>query len=132
MTHFAQIDEIVEQVAPSAFRKTGKLVVTNVIVAEQGFINSQPGTWVQTSYNTRGGVHYGQDREPDGLLALNKNYAGVGYTYVAGVGFHAPQPYLSWTLDSDTYLWEPPVAHPDDGKRYQWDEDTAAWVEVEG
>jgi hypothetical protein len=64
-------------------------------------------------------------------VALNKNYAGIGFIYVDGVGFHAPQPYPSWTLDSDTYFWEPPVAYPDDGKHYQWDEDTTSWVEME-
>jgi hypothetical protein len=117
MTHFAEITDN---------------LVTTVIVAEQGFVDSQPGTWVQTSYNTRGGVHYAPDSNtPDGGVALHKNYAGIGYTYVNGVGFHAPQPYPSWTLDSDTYLWEPPVSYPDDGKRYAWNEDTTAWVEVE-
>jgi hypothetical protein len=119
MTHFAQIEGG---------------VVTNVIVAEQDFIdNHTAGTWVQTSYNTHGGVHYAPDSNtPDGGVALNQNYAGIGYTYVDGVGFHAPQPYPSWTLDSDTYLWEPPVAYPDDGRRYAWNEDTTAWVEIVG
>jgi hypothetical protein len=94
MTHFAQIEDG---------------VVTNIIVAEQDFIdNHTTGVWVQASYNTRGGVHYAPDSNtPDGGVALHKNYAGIGYTYVAGIGFHAPQPYPSWTLDSDTYLWEP-------------------------
>jgi hypothetical protein len=87
---------------------------------------------VQTSYNTRGGVHYAPDSNtPDDGVALNKNFAGIGFIYVDGVGFHAPQPFLSWTLNSDTYVWEPPVAYPDDGKNYHWDEDTTAWVEVE-
>tara|TARA_R110002096_G_scaffold213944_1_gene401572 strand:+ start:122 stop:478 length:357 start_codon:yes stop_codon:yes gene_type:complete len=118
MTHFAQIEDG---------------VVTNVIVAEQDFIdNYTTGTWVQTSYNTHGGVHYGQNGEPDGSVALNKNFAGIGYTYVDGVGFHTLKPYPSWSLNSDTYLWEPPVAYPDDEKRYQWNEDTTAWVEIEG
>jgi hypothetical protein len=118
MTHFAQIDE--------------QNIVNTVIVAEQHFVNSHPGTWVQTSYNTRGGKHYApnSNTEDDGT-ALLKNYAGIGFTYVDGVGFHAPRPYASWTLDSDTYFWEPPVAYPDDGKNYHWDEDTTAWVEVE-
>ena len=116
MTHFAKIEDG---------------VVVNVIVAEQDFVDSQPGTWVQTSYNTKGGIHYGQNGEPDGGVALNQNYAGVGFSYVDGVGFHAPQPYPSWTLNDDTFLWEPPVAYPDDGKRYVWDEDTTIWVEVE-
>ena len=118
MTHFAQVN--------------GDGIVTTVIVAEQDFIDAQPGEWVQTSYNTRGGKHFAPNSniEDDGT-ALLKNYAGIGYTYVAGIGFHAPQPYPSWTLDSDTFFWEPPVAYPDDGKRYAWDEDTTSWVEVE-
>ena len=116
MTHFAKIEDS---------------VVVYVIVAEQDFIdNHTTGTWVQTSYNTKGGKHYApnSNTEDDGV-ALNKNYAGIGYTYVDGAGFHAPQPYPSWTLDSDTYLWEPPIAYPDDGERYAWDEDTTSWVE---
>jgi hypothetical protein len=118
MTHFAKIG--------------GDSVVTDVIVAEQEFVDSQPGTWVQTSYNTRGGLHYAPDSNtPDGGVALSKNYAGIGYTYVDGVGFHPPQPYPSWTLNSDTYLWEAPVAYPDDGKNYRWDEDTTAWIAIE-
>tara|TARA_R110002153_G_scaffold150759_1_gene302231 strand:- start:762 stop:1121 length:360 start_codon:yes stop_codon:yes gene_type:complete len=118
MTHFAQIEDG---------------VVTNVIVAEQDFIdNHTTGVWVQTSYNTRGGKHYApnSNTEDDGT-ALLKNYAGIGYTYIAGVGFHAPQPYASWTLDSDTFFWEPPTAYPSDDKIYQWNEDTTAWVEIE-
>jgi len=118
MTHFAQVN--------------GHSVVLQVIVAEQDFIdNHTTGTWVQTSYNTKGNVHYGQNGLPDGGVALNKNYAGIGFIYITGVGFHAPQPYPSWTLDSDTYLWEPPVPMPDDDKRYRWDEDTTVWVEIE-
>jgi|TARA_R110002074_G_C12100848_1_gene625041 hypothetical protein len=122
MTHFAQIN-------------VG--IVIKVIVAEQDFIDAQPGEWVQTSYNTRGGKHYApnSNTEDDGV-ALNKNHAGPGFSYVDGVGFHAPQPYPSWTLDSGTYWWEPPVARPDDGKRYEWNEElhqennSLGWVEV--
>ena len=118
MTHFARIENN---------------TVVWVIVADQGFVSAQPGEWVQTSYNTRGGVHYSPDSNTtDGGVALNKNFAGIGYIYVAGVGFHEPQPYLSWTLNGDTFLWEPPVPMPDDDKIYRWDEDTTAWVEVEG
>tara|TARA_R110000737_G_scaffold322060_1_gene334307 strand:+ start:89 stop:445 length:357 start_codon:yes stop_codon:yes gene_type:complete len=118
MTHFAQITDG---------------TVIRVIVAEQQFIDSQPGTWIQTSYNTRGGVHYAPNSSTaDGGVALNKNYAGIGFTYVDGVGFHAPQPYPSWSLNADTYVWEPPTAYPSDDKMYRWDEDTTSWVEIEG
>jgi len=64
-------------------------------------------------------------------VALRKNYAGIGFTYdQTRDAFIPPQPYASWTLNEDSCLWEAPVAMPDDGKRYTWDEDTTAWVEV--
>ena len=117
----------------SHFAKVENGIVKEVIVAEQDFINTgvvgDPALWVQTSYNTRGGVHYGQDGQPDGGIALRMNYAGIGYNY-DGIGFYAPQPYPSWTLDPNTYLWQPPVPYPNDGKLYTWDEATQSWVEV--
>jgi hypothetical protein len=68
-------------------------IVTRVIVAEAEFIATLPGTWVQTSYNTRNGIHYSADGRPDGGVALRKNYAGVGYTYDAVKDeFNPPQP----------------------------------------
>jgi len=115
----------------SHFAKVENGIVTQVIVAEQDFIDSGVvgHGWIQTSYNTRGNVHYGQDGQPDNGVALNKNYAGIGYTW-DGTGFAAPQPYPSWTLNQDTYLWESPVPYPTDGKIYSWDEATTSWVEV--
>mgnify|MGYP006280694387 CR=1 FL=1 len=110
--------------------------VVNVIVAEPEFFNtfvdSSPGTWLQTSYNTRGNVHYNPDsNEPSGKPALRGNYAGIGYTYDAQNDvFYAPKPYNSWTLNQETWSWDPPVAYPSDGKLYRWDEDTTNWVEV--
>jgi hypothetical protein len=109
--------------------------VTQVIVAEpeffDTFVDSSPGQWIQTSYNTRGGVHYGQDGQPDGGVALRGNYAGVGYTYDAQNDvFYAPQPFTSWALNQTTWLWEAPTPVPTDGKFYRWDEPTTAWVEV--
>jgi len=103
--------------------------VTQVIVAEPEFFNtlvdSSPGTWLQTSYNTYGGVH------TKGGTPLRGNYAGVGYHYdpVADV-FYAPQPYASWVLSPLTFLWEAPVAMPKTGGPYDWDEATQSWVEV--
>jgi hypothetical protein len=100
-------------------------VVTTVIVAEQDFIDTQSGTWVQTSYNTHGGVH------SLGGTPLRKNYAGIGYVYDAERdAFYAPSPYLSWSLDEDTCLWEAPVAHPNDKLDYTWDEATLTWIEI--
>lgn len=109
--------------------------VTQVIVAEpeffDTFVDSSPGAWLQTSYNTRGNVHYGQDGQPDGGVALRGNYAGVGYSYDAQIDkFIPPQPYPSWVLSPLTILWEAPVAMPTDGKPYQWNETTQSWDEV--
>jgi hypothetical protein len=116
MAHFAQVENG---------------IVIQVIVADQSVINSGLfGTgWVQTSYNTRGGVHYGQDGQPDGGIALRANYAGIGYTYdeVNDV-FYAPQPYPSWTISAPTWEWQPPVPYPNDGNFYIWDETTQSWV----
>ena len=118
MTHFAQIEDG---------------VVTNVIVAEQDFIdNHTTGTWVQTSYTTRGGQHFDQEGSVDGL-GLRFNYAGIGHTYDSvRDAFYSPQPYPSWGLDEATCQWAAPTAHPDDGKKYTWDEDTTSWVGIRG
>jgi len=109
MSHFAEI-------------KDG--IVQRVIVAEQDFIDSGAvsGIWVQTSYNTRAGQH------PEGR-PLRKNYAGRGYIYDSvRDAFYAPQPYPSWILDEETCIWNPPVAYPSDGNRYNWDEPSLSWV----
>jgi hypothetical protein len=115
------------------FAKVENGIVTQVIVAEQDFINSgavgDPALWIQTSYNTRGGVHYGQDGEPDGGVALRKNYAGIGYSYDPVLdAFIPPKPFDSWVINETTGLWNAPVPRPDDGQIYMWNEDTANWV----
>jgi len=119
----------------SHFAKVVDGKVTQVIVAEpeffQTFVDSSPGTWLQTSYNTRGGVHYGQDGKPDGGEALRGNYAGIGFTYdQANDVFYPPQPFASWVLNKTNWTWEAPVAYPTDGKAYSWDEATKSWVEI--
>lgn len=101
--------------------------VTQVIVAEPEFFNTfvdtSPGTWIQTSYNTYGGQH------PEGR-PLRKNYAGIGYSYDSERdAFIPPKPYESWLLNEDTCLWNAPVAYPNDGKHYIWEESTQSWVE---
>jgi hypothetical protein len=98
-------------------------VVTQVIVADsqEWCENNLGGTWVQTSYNTHGGVN-----SRDGGTALHKNYAGIGYTW-DGIGFAAPQPYPSWNKDSETYLWQPPTPKPEDDGIYTWNESTLSW-----
>jgi len=107
--------------------------VTQVIVAEADFFNtfvdSSPGSWIQTSYNTRGNKHYGSDGKEDNGAPLRGNYAGIGYTYdQAHNVFYAPQPYSSWVLNQNTWLWEAPVAMPTEGGPYKWDETTKSWV----
>lgn len=111
----------------SHFAKVVNGIVTQVIVAEQEFfdtfVDSSPGEWIQTSYNTRGGQH------PEGR-PLRKNYAGIGFTYDREKdAFIPPQPYPSWLLDEETCLWNAPTPMPTDGI-YTWDEPTLSWVEV--
>ena len=108
----------------SHFAKVVDGKVTEVIVAEQDFINNLDGTWLQTSYNTHGNQH------PEGR-PLRGNYAGIGYNYDATNDvFYAPQPYTSWILNNTTWLWESPVSYPTDGKLYKWNESITNWVEV--
>jgi hypothetical protein len=110
------------------YAKVNNGIVEQVIVAEKEFfdtfVDSSPGTWIQTSYNTYGNQH------PEGT-PLRGNYAGIGYTYDATHDvFYAPQPFPSWTLNESTWLWEAPVAYPTDGKLYKWDESITNWKEV--
>jgi hypothetical protein len=115
MSHFAQID--------------GNNIVTQVLVIEQDVVDTglfgEPSSFIQTSYNTYGGVH------KLGGTPLRKNYAGIGYTYDAGRdAFIPPKPFNSWVLNESTCQWDAPVAMPTDDKRYTWDETTTNWVEV--
>ena len=129
MAHYAKVkDEIVVQVivAEAEFFKT--------------FVDTEPGKWIQTSYNTRGGVHYEPNSNTpssDQSKALRKNYAGIGFVYdIDKDAFYKPQPYASWILNTTTCLWEPPNAKPDDGNSYVWNEsvyqadNTKGWVSV--
>jgi len=117
------------------FAKIVDGMVTQVIVAEpeffQNFLDSTPGQWIQTSYNTRGGIYYDpQTNQPgtDQTKALRKNYAGIGYTYdQARDAFIAPKPFDSWVLDESSCRWFPPIPYPNDGKRYFWNEDIKNW-----
>jgi hypothetical protein len=112
------------------FAKVNNGIVEQVIVAEpeffQTFVDTSPGEWIQTSYNTHGGVH------TLGGTPFRKNFAGIGYTYDRQRdAFIPPKPFASWVLNEDTCLWDAPVAMPDDGGMYQWDEATTSWVAVE-
>jgi hypothetical protein len=115
MSHFAQIDE--------------NKIVTRVLVIEQDVIDTglfgDSTTWVQTSYNTLGGKH------SLGGIPIRKNYASVGYFYdKERDAFIPPKPYNSWILDEDTCFWNSPVAMPDDGSVYVWDETTQNWQQA--
>lgn len=122
------------------FAKVNNGLVVQVMVAEpeffETFVDSTPGEWVQTSYNTLGGVHYepGSNYSTPSLdqsKALRMNYAGLGYTYDrVRDAFIPPQPYPSWSLNQATCLWDSPTPFPNDGKPYVWDETVCAWVEV--
>jgi hypothetical protein len=121
MSHFAEINS--------------ENIVQRVLAVDEELINSgefgDANNWIQTSYNTKGGVHYAPDSDtPDDGVALRKNYAGKGHIYDEDKdAFYCPQPYPSWTLDDDTCLWNAPVVCPDDGKTYKWDEENTQWVE---
>jgi hypothetical protein len=131
MSYFAKIPNLTDGIG----------IVDNVIAADQSFIDSgvvgDPSLWWQTSYNTRGNVHYGQNGQPDGGIALRANYASIGYTLdttvvqdgVVGV-FYAPQPYPSWVISAPTWEWQAPVPYPLTGGPYTWDEATQSWIAV--
>jgi hypothetical protein len=127
MSQFAQIDE--------------NNIVQHVLVIDQAEINTgtwgAPASFVQTSYNTRGGVYYIPNTntpDPDQSKALHKNFAGIGYAWLSngpqGGGFTPPKPYPSWVLNSFSYLWEAPVPMPvpNNPPEYAWDEATLSWV----
>lgn len=111
-------------------------IVVDVIVANASFFetfkDTTPGRWIQTSYNTRGGVYYLPDSDipaPDQSKALRKNFASIGYSYSFDLdAFIPPKPFPSWTLNTETCLWVAPVPYPNDGQYYYWDEQTQTWV----
>lgn len=131
MAHFAKLDKQNTVIFVTVGRDEDR---------EEELTERTGDVYKQTSYNTRGGVHYGSDGQPsaDQTKAFRKNYAGLGYKYdPVRDAFIPPRPYASWTLNDTTCLWEAPVAMPEDAgtgdppKRYRWDEITTAWVVVE-
>ena len=120
MAHFAQLDE-------------NNVVTQVIVVADEHEANGENwcnsfigGTWKQTSYNTRGGVHI------LGGTPLRKNFAGVDSIYDATKdAFYTPQPYPSWTLNETTCQWDCPVTYPNDGNKYLWNEEITNWEIVE-
>jgi hypothetical protein len=110
----------------SHYAKVNNNIVEQVIVAEaeffETFVDTSPGTWIQTSYNTHGNQH------TLGGTPLRGNYAGIGYTYDSiNDVFYAPKPFTSWLLNETTWLWEAPVAMPTEGGPYTWNESTTSW-----
>jgi hypothetical protein len=123
MSHFAKVVD-------------GKVV--SVIVAEKEFfdtfVDSSPGEWLQTSYNTRGNKHYNPETgelSDDQTKALRGNYAGINYIYDRTNDVFYPQsPFASWILNEETWTWEAPTPMPTDDKMYKWDEATTSWIEI--
>lgn len=112
MSHFAEIDDNDR--------------VVRVLVVEREMIDSgtlgDPDRWIQTSYNTRGGIHI------FGGTPLRKNFAGIGFTYDRlRDAFIPPAPFPSWILNNETCLWEAPVPKPDDSRIYIWNESNLCW-----
>lgn len=126
MSHFAKVDN-------------GKVITIIKAEAEfflpvseggSGFVDSSPGTWIQTSFNTKGNIHYDQDGTPDGGVALRGNYASIGGNYdFENDVFYDKQPFPSWVLNTNTWLWEPPVPLPAEAHEnpVRWDEETKSW-----
>ena len=124
MAHFAKLDRQNKVIFVTVGRDEDR---------EEELTERTGDVYKQTSYNTRGGVHYQADGTPsaDQSRAFRKNYAGLGYTYDSmRDAFIPPKPYASWVLNESTCLWDPPVAMPTDGKRYVWDELNTTWAEV--
>ena len=114
MAHFAKVVD----------GKVVQVVVAEPDYMENEFVDDSPGEWIQTSYNTHGGVH------ALGGTPLRKNYAGIGYTYDRQRdAFIPPQPWPSWVLNEDTCCWEPPIPAPEftNGVLYAWNEETKTW-----
>jgi hypothetical protein len=120
MAHFAELDSsnVVKRVVVIANKDTSDANNNEVESIGVAFCQSLfgSGTWIQTSYNS----------------TIRKNYAGVGFSYRADIdAFVSPQPYPSWVLDMQTAKWSAPVAYPNDGKVYEWNEPTLSWVEIQ-
>jgi hypothetical protein len=130
MSHFAQIND--------------QNIVQQVLVIDQAEVDTgnwgDPASWVQTSYNTNGGVYYIPNSnpptpDPDQSKAFRKNYAVIGGLWLPngpeGAGFAPPSPYPSWVMDSFSYKWKAPIPMPTPNPPYyEWDEATQSWVVI--
>ena len=126
------------------FAKVVDGIVVNVLVMdpeflENEFVDTSPGDWIQTSYNTWGGIHYTTNPETgertpssDQSKALRKNFASIGHVYdKERDAFYEKKPFDSWTLNEETCLWEPPTPMPiDTSKSFRWNEEEQKWISV--
>lgn len=126
MTHFAKLNAENEVVIVLRGRQEDD-------GQEEALMERTGDVYKQTSYNTRGGVYYDPETgEPteDQSKMLRMNFAAVGMVYDEALdAFYMKQPFPSWTLDTSTCLWNPPVPMPEDGF-YHWDEETRSWVSI--
>lgn len=98
---------------------------------EPPFVDTSPGEYIQTSFNTKGNVHYDDQGNPDGGIALRGNFASAGDVYDRENDvFYTQQPYPSWILDKATWTWKPPVECPITGHPHYWDEASLSWKEI--
>ena len=121
MAHFAKLDNSNKVIRVD--------VLSNVVITDENDVE-QEQLGIDFLTNFYGGV--GWYKQTSYNENFRKNFAGIDYTY-DGIrdAFIAPQTYPSWTLNEDTCRWEAPIAYPDDGKDYIWDEATTNWVEIE-
>jgi hypothetical protein len=130
MAHFAELDE-------------NNIVLRVIVISNeeehrgQAFLAEDlglSGRWIQTSYNTHGGIHYDPEtREPSDnqLKSFRKNYAGENYTYdEQRDAFIPPKPFESWILDEETCWWQPPIPMPETGGPWAWNEEIENWEEI--
>jgi hypothetical protein len=120
MAHFAELDEF-NTVKQVIVVHNNELLDENNQESEVKGIEfckslfGETSVWVQTSYNA----------------TFRKHYAGIGFTYDPIEDHFVPvQPFPSWTLNTDSILWEAPVPRPSDGKQYVWNESGLEWVEI--
>jgi hypothetical protein len=121
------------------YAKILKGKVVEMACAEENYFEENKkirytGTWVQTSYNTKGGIHYDPQTglpSNDQTKALRKNYAGIGYIYDKDRdAFYTEQPFASWTLNEKSCIWEAPTACPLDENLYKWNEENLTWEKI--
>jgi hypothetical protein len=129
MASFAKLDNNnivikVESVVNEVLKDSNGLEQESIGVQFLRTLYNEPNSvWVQTSYNTHGGVHN------NGGTPFRKNHASIGYTYDEQRDAFIPQkPFNSWILNETTCIWEAPVVYPTGGQIYSWNESTLSWI----